>query len=171
MKEKKLSKRDLNNLKKAQEKIEAKKQLPKEESDRINKRIFQNIMVAIGIVIYLYFINLASIHIPKETLVMDLKVFSMIAILVTIIIFEISYKKDSGILCVFGIESFFVALATLVLAYLYAIEYGLFQLVIAYLSLVTAIYYVAKSIVIYLKMQKEYRNSMSDINDIVKKEK
>ena len=171
MKEKKLTKKDLNNLKKAQENIEKSRQLPKEVLTNINRRIFHNIIVAIIVIIYLYFINLASINIPAQRLGVDLKVFSIITILITIIIFEYSYKKDSGIICIWGIESFFVALVTLCLAYLYAMRTTLFQFIVAWVSLVFAIYYIAKAIVIYVKMRKEYFKSMSDINDIVKKEK
>ena len=171
LKEKKLTKKDLNNLKKAQENIESHKQLPKEVSNSINKRIFHNIIVAIGIVTYLFFINLASVNIKDDVLVTDLKVFSVIAIMITIVIFEYSYKKDNGIMCIFGIESLIIAIATLFLSYLCAIHHALFQLIVAWTSLGVAIYYIAKSIVIYLKMKKEYYKSINDINDIVKKEK
>jgi len=171
LKERKLTKKDLNNLKKAQENIENNRQIPKGVLSNINKRIFHNIIVAIVVVTYLFFINLASINIQRDILITDLKVFSIISIMITIIIFEYSYKKDSGIICIFGIETLVVSIATLFLAYLYAVEYSLFQLIVAGISMIFAVYYIIKSAIIYLKLKKEYYKSINDINDIVKKEK
>ena len=171
MKEKKLTKKELNNLKKLQEDFENNKKLPKEVTEKINKRMFHNIIIAIAVVAYLFFINLATINIPRDVLIIDLKVFSFITIAITIIIFEYSYKKDSGIICIFGIESLVLSIATLFFAYLYNIAHSKFQLVIVAATTVFAVYYIIKSILIYFKMKKDYHKSNNDINDIIKKEK
>ena len=69
--------------------------------------------------LYFYLINLGSINIAPEKLELDLKVFSVVTILITVFIFEIAYKKDSGRIAIYGIESIFISLATLFLAYLF----------------------------------------------------
>ena len=165
---KKLNKQTSENIEKMKQNIEENKKLPKEQLDKMNKRVFNNILIAIFIMLYFYFINLGSINIEPQKLELDLKVFSVVTILITVAIFEIAYKKDSGIVAIYGIESMFVSLSTLFLTYLFTIYNKTFHLIVFWISLAFAIYYVLKSIIIYLKMKKEYKKSLSDINDIIK---
>ena len=164
----KSKKQTLENIEKMKQNIEESKKLPKEQLDKMNKRVFDNILIAIFVMLYFYLINLGSINIAPEKLELDLKVFSVVTILITVFIFEIAYKKDSGRIAIYGIESIFISLATLFLAYLFTIYNKSFHLVVFWISLAFAIYYVAKSMIIYLKMKKEYSKSLSDIGDIIK---
>ncbi len=43
----------------------------------------------------------------EEVYNVDLKVFSFIILVIAILLFERAYKKDSGKLCAFGIETLF----------------------------------------------------------------
>jgi len=166
MKKEDIQKKD--NLEKIKQNIEQSKQLSKEQLNEINKRVFNNILIAIFVMLYFYFINLASINIEPEKLETDLKVFSIITIFLTIIIFEIAYKKDSGKITIYGIESLLISLSTLFLAYFFTIYSKTFNLMVFWISLIFAIYYVLKSIIIYIRMKKQYKKSLSDINDIIK---
>ena len=157
---------DLKNLEKE---IGRKKELPKEESVKINKKIFENIIIAIVIMIFLGLVSLGSLNIESSVFITDLKVFSMVLIVSTVLIFEYAYKKDDGNICIHGIECFALAIFTLISIYLYTMYFRNFNLIIASASFIFAIYYVAKSIIIYVKMRKKYFASVNDISEIIKK--
>ena len=42
-------------------------------------------------------------------------------------------------------------------------------MIVSSISLIFAIYYVGKAIIIYIKMKKKYINGLNDINEIIKK--
>lgn len=157
------------NLKNIEKEIVRKKELPKEETLKINKKIFENIIIAIVIMIFLGFISLGSLNIESAVFITDLKVFSMILIISTVLLFEYSYKKDSGNICIHGIECFVLAVFMLISIYLYTAYFKSFDLIIASASFIFAIYFVAKSIIIYVKMRKKYLASVNDISEIIKK--
>lgn len=161
-------KQTLENIEKMKQNIEEIKKLPKEQLDKMNKRVFNNILIAIFVMLYFYLINLGSINIAPQKLELDLKVFSVVTILITVVIFEVAYKKDSGRIAIYGIESIFISLSTLFLSYLFTIYNKSFHFVVFLISFAFAIYYVVKAMIIYLKMKKEYKKSLSDIGDIIK---
>ena len=91
-------------LKEIKKTMQEKQSLPKEESNKINRYLFQNIMVAIAIIVYFIFLNLGKQNIQLNVYVTDLKVFGMCILLLAIMLLEKAYKDDSGRLAVFGIE-------------------------------------------------------------------
>ena len=95
---------NLEKLEKIEEEIKKQTTIPEEKKDKINKRVFQNIMIAIGIVIYFTFINLGFYNIAPAKFLIDVQAFSMLSIGITIVIYEVAYKKDSGKLAIYGIE-------------------------------------------------------------------
>lgn len=157
------------NLDKAKKQIEEKKKIPNEELDKIHTRIFKNFVIAIIIMFYFYFINLGAINVQSNILLTDLKVFSMIIILLAIVLFEESYKKENGIICIHGIEMLILAISTLFFISFYTMYKEKFNSIVAIHSFIFAIYYVAKSIVIQSKMKKKYYKNINDITEIVKK--
>ena len=161
-----LKNEDLDNVK---IQIEENKKIPKEEIDKINTRIFNNVLIAIGIMLYFMFLNLGSMNIQSEILITDLKIFGIGILAIAVFLFEYSYKKDDGVICIHGIETLILAIITLFLIPLYNMYNAKFNLIAASLSYLFAIYYVSKSIVIQNKMKKEYYKSINDISEIVKK--
>ena len=81
---------------------------------------------------------------------------------------ERAYKKDSGKLCAFGIETLFLAIATMGLLYVNIEIQNIFLPIAASISMLFAIYYVAKSIYLYSKMKKKY--FVDNMKDIIQKE-
>ena len=134
--------------------IKKKKKLPSEEIIKINSRVFQNICLAVVIMLYLNFIILGFINIEKSVFITDLKVFSMAILLVSIGVFEYAYKKDSGRYTINGIEVLMLSFITMILIYINIMWEGKFVYISAFFTYVFAIYYVAKSIIIYKKMKK-----------------
>jgi len=141
----------------------------KETIYALNADIFKNLLMAIGIMLYFYFLNLGYINIEKSVFTTDLKVFSFAWLAATIILFEIAYKKDNGKLAIFGIESLFLTLITMYLIQIYFYLNPNFRLIPLLLPFAFSIYYIVKSIVMYVKGNKKYIKDLSDIKEIVKK--
>ncbi|MBO5479030.1 MAG: hypothetical protein J6A04_04955 [Clostridia bacterium] len=164
---------DSKQVKKGIEQLEKermyKKHLPKEEENKINKKVFENILIADVLMVFLYFIGLGSLNIETPIFVTDLKVFSIGLIIFTIILFEVGYKKDSANLAIHGIECLIVSIFILFSNYIYIMNIKEFHIYVAIFSYISAIYYVGKSIILYRKMKKKYIASLSDINEITKK--
>ena len=155
-------------IEKIDEEIKSNKKLPKEILDKINKRVFQNIALAVIIMLYFCFIILGFNNIERQTFITDLKVFSVAILGIVILLFENGYKKDSGIIAIFGIETLFLDIITLLSVYVCVLRTEIFVFFIAITSYIFSIYYVGKSIVIYNKLRREYLKNLSDINEIVK---
>lgn len=160
---------DDEKLEKIQKEINKQTKLSKDEKKKINRKIFQNIVMAIGIVVYFIFINLGFNNIEESIYLTDLKVFGAVAIGITIILFEKAYKKDSGELTIYGIEMLIIAICTLLTNYIYKFHYSKYMYIITSIAMLFAVYYVGKSIVIYVKMKNKALKKASDIHKIVRK--
>lgn len=169
-----IKKQEITNEQAILQEIEKQKQekkiLPKEQLDHIHKRVFTNLMIATVIIVYFIFIILGYVNIKREAFLIDLRVFSLAILLGAILLFEKSYQKDNGTICIYGIETLALAIVTLVSIYVCILFETKFVLLVAIASYSFAIYYIAKAIVIHKKMTKEYIKSLSDIKEIVKKE-
>lgn len=84
-------KKNIENLEKV---IEEKKKIPKEVRDIINSKVFENIAIVAIILIYFTSLYFGMTNIPTDMYLTDLRVFSIILLISTIIIFEYGYKKD-----------------------------------------------------------------------------
>ncbi len=146
------------------EEQKAKKSIPKEEQKKMNGEVFTNIVIAIGIVVFLNFIILGFINIESEVFMVDLKVFALSILAVAIGIFEYAYKKDSDKIALYGIETLVFAICMLGFIYLYIMQNSKFVIITILITYIVAIYYTVKSLIIYKKMKKQY------IIDSIKKE-
>ena len=147
--------------------LKAKKTIPIEEQKKMNGEVFKNIVIAIGAVIFLNFIILGFINIKPEVFIVDLKVFAVSLLVVTIAIFEYAYKKDSGKIAIYGIETLVLALCMLGFIYLDIMLNSKFVIIAILTTYVIAIYYTVKSTVIYQKMKKQY--FIDSMKEIIKK--
>lgn len=161
----------LEELEKIEKEIKEQTTIPKDKMKEIYKEVFKNILFAIVLLIYFILINMGYISIKQEIFITDLKVFSMTLIITTICIFEYAYKKESGKYTIIGIEILMLAIATLLSIRIYTIYNNKFISTITSISLLFAIYYVSKAIVIYVKKKKEVVKTTNDIYKISKKEK
>jgi len=157
------------NIQKIKKELEDKHKLPENTKGNMNRRIQINILVAITVMLYFYFLNLGFTNIEQYSFLTDLKVFSMVILGGTIILFELAYKRDEGKYCIFGIESLVLALITLFLTYVVVFLSDKFKMILVISSLIFATYYTAKSIIIYVKTKREYNKNKSDVKYIVKK--
>lgn len=157
-------------IEKIEQEIYEKTRLSKEVKDGIIKEVFINIMIAILIIVYFNFLILGSIGTVKNIRTVDFNIFSIIFLGLSILLFEIGYKKDSGKFGLYGVEMLIIALFTLFLPYI------IFELDASYkkyylsVSAYIAIYYSIKSICITVKTRKKYMTNVNDIKEIVKKD-
>lgn len=152
------------------EEITKKRKMTKEVKEKINQRIFCNCLVAIGIMLYICAIDVVYIYTKQEVVTIALKVFAMLFIAVTVGTFELAYRKDNGKMAVVGIELLIFSVIILYIPKIYVNVDQLLCQILLLTPLFCSIYYIAKSMMIYFKTEKEYQNNLSDVKEIVKDE-
>lgn len=152
------------------EEITRKRKMTEEVKQKLYQRIFYNCLVAIGVMLYICAIDVVYIYAKKEIVTTVLKVFAMIFIILTVGIFEIAYRKDNGRIAIVGIELLLFSVFILYVPKIYGNLFKPICRVFMMMPIYCGIYYMAKSIVIYLQTEKEYQNNLSDVKEIVKEE-
>ena len=151
-------------------KIEKSKKMPKEQKHNMLKKMGINLLIAVGVAIYFGFLMLGYINIERNTYITDLKVFSLVVIALTIILFEQAYNKNNGKIALHGIEVLVISIVTLIMLYtaiLYEDKFLMFGSIIA---AVIFVYYIIKVFVILIKERRKWINSISDVKEIVAEE-
>lgn len=136
----------------------------------ITQKVFINLIYAIIISIYLISFNTIYTKFSSETLTEYVEITSFAFLIITIIIFEIAYKKDSDSIALNGIEFLALSIYILLIKYIpksYGIDTTIYILIGSYSFLA---YYVIKNIIIYTKERKKELDQLSDIKEIVKDE-
>lgn len=162
-------KKEENNL--IEKQLKEKKKIPENVKQEINKNVFRNLFAAICVLLYFIFITLGYHNIASNAFITDTKIFSMCLIIVTVFLFEKSYNEGNTKLGVHGIETLIISIITLFMQYVYVYQKNNFISMYIAISIAFLVYYAAKSIVITVKTKKKYYNNISDVKDIVKKEK
>lgn len=158
-------------IEKIEKEIDEKTKLPKDTKEKIIKEVFTNIVMAIGVMIYLTFLILGSVGAVKNIRIIDFNIFSIILLGISILLFEIAWKRGSGRLAMYGIEMLAIALFTLFLPYIIFELNSPYKKFYLIASAYTTVYYSIKSIYIAIKSRKKYMVTVNDIKDIIKKEK
>ena len=142
----------------------------KENNKIIRRKIFENIIIAIAMMIYFIIINFSYLRMEENILLQGIKIASIVILFFGIAIFEVAYHKDSGRIAINGIEVLILSIHTLTIWTVinrFKIEFDKYILFSTY---VFAIYYILKSIIIYTVEKKKYLDSLSDIHEIVSNE-
>ena len=158
-----------DNIEKLTKEVEAKKKIPKEVKEKINSKVFENMIIAAIIMVYLVSLNFGMTNIPTDTYRTDLKVFSILLLIITIMIFEWGYKKDNESIWLHGVEVMILGVITLYLIYLYSMYYSTYGTLILSIGIIYLIYYAIKILIIQKRIEKEYIKSLNDIGEIIKK--
>lgn len=141
----------------------------KEEISKVYKDIFINIIYAIVILIYFILLIIGYNTIEKNIFLVGIKILSIVSIILTICVYEIAYKKDSGKLAKRGIELMFLSIWALISLKIYLHYNNKFVSSMTSVALIFAIYYVGNSIIIYMRQKKEAKKYRNDIRKIAKK--
>ena len=85
-----------------------------------------------------------------------LEFFSLSLLFIAIILLEKAYKQDSGKLAIFGIECIIISIITVALIYINIMLSANYISIVLVISYILAIYYVLKSIIIYIRERRKY---------------
>lgn len=150
-------------LEKIKKEIRNETSIPKEKRNELYKMMFENILFAIAILIYFIFIDIGYMLIKKQNFEITLKVSSMVFVICTIGIFEYAYKKESGKYTIKGIEMLLISITTLIIMQIYKFYNNKLINSITILALAFSIYYIVKSIIIYIKYKKNIKKQANNI--------
>lgn len=157
------------NIENISKEIEAKKKIPNEVKEKVNSKIFENVIFGIIMLIYLGALNLGAGNIPTENYLVDLKVFGILLLILTIILFEFAYKKDKTSLWLHGVEVMLGAIFTIYLIYLYSMYNKTLGSIINTVAIAYLLYYGVKILIERRNTIKNYNKSLGDIGEIVKR--
>lgn len=149
------------------EELEQQKKLKEEEKSILLNKIFDNLLIATNIVLLILIFLFARKFLNREHAELLYKMSSIIFGILTITLFEISYRKQNKILAIHGIEMFFLSITILFMPYIFYENTEKWKLLIGIYAL---IYYIIKIIVIYYKQKNMHMKKINDIQEIVKKE-
>lgn len=150
------------------EKISKERRLNKETKDKINKQVFWNLILSITILIFFIVLKYISINIEKNLCLIIYKTLSTILLIITIVLFEIAYKKDgSTLITITSIETLFLAITTLIAPYFLIERNNMWNSMI---GIYFTVYYIIKCFIIYKNEKNKYLKEKNDIIQIVKKE-
>ena len=147
--------------------IKKNKKIPKEALNKIYTRVFNNIFLAIAVILYLDFVILGFMNIDHNVLMTDLKVFGIMLLVISIYNIEKAYKNESKSYVISAIEFAVLAISTIMIIYINVIMPSKIVPIIVLLAFAFAIYYTIKATVIYLKSKKKYY--METMKEIIKK--
>lgn len=156
--------------KQIEEQIETAKKMPKDEKKKIYKKVFANIILGIVVTLYFIGIGIGFFNIDGPTFITDLKVFSLSILAIAIILFEFAYGKDDDKTALYGVEMLFVAIMSLVLLYTCILHKDKFIAVANIVACIGVLYYLVKSISIYIRKKLKWKKTISDVKEIVAEE-
>ena len=157
------------NIKKLDEQIRESKKIPKEYKKKIRKQTILNVVTVLCMVIYLVSINILSLYLETETYLKTIKILSVILAGISIVYFELSYRKDNEKLFLYGTEVLIITMITLFSTYAYFIYFDTYNKILGIVAGILVIYYLMKILIIKSRMKKQYYKEQNDIKEIIKK--
>ena len=142
----------------------------KANTKKIYKKVFANIILGIVVTLYFIGIGIGFLNIDGPTFITDLKVFSLSILAIAIILFEFAYGKDDDKTALYGVEMLFVAIMSLVLLYTCILHKDKFIAVANIVACIGVLYYLVKSISIYIREKLKWKKTISDVKEIVAEE-
>ena len=167
--QKRLEKIKQENIQKFDEEYIKSRIIPKDYKKQILNRILKNSVIALIVIIYLILLNVLSMHIETTTYILGIKILCIILAIVSVIYFELSYRKDNGYLFMHGVEFLLIATITLFSVYAYSLFFVTYNSILLYILIAVVIYYIIKTILTLRNMKQDYYKSQNDIKEIVKK--
>lgn len=156
-----------NNQLETLEKINKERKLDKKTKEKIQKKVLKNFILATVILLFFIALKLMAINLDKNISILIYKISSIILLIITLILFETAYKKDSNTLAITSIEILLVTITALLTPYILISKNSIFSSII---GVYFAIYYAIKNFIIYKKEKNKYLKEKNDIAQIVKKE-
>ena len=120
-----------------------------------------------AIIVLLYFVVLNAVNV-LENFDLYVKISYIMLIIISIVMFEVAYKKSKKEIMIIGIEIIALAIHTLLLGRTSQEDGKLYILSTSY---IWPTYYCLKAVIIYTIENRRKLKQISDISDIVKEEK
>ena len=136
----------------------------------IVKDVITNITYLLLVALYFICFNTQLLSIDSTLLIRYIDISSMVFLGISIIMFEVGYRKDKSKIFVNGVEFFVLAIFTLLIKHMPKVlgntvkdynQVGIYTFIA---------YYILKSAIMYTKMRHDQLKELSDIKDIVKEE-
>ena len=134
-----------------EEKIEKTKKMPQDIENKLNKKLLENISMAIAIIVYFMSLIFGKERINATNYTNLLKTYTMCLGILSIIIFEFSYKKESVKSMYTGIEVLILSIVTMFSIYICKVQELKYIFYLALFAYAFSIYYLIKDILIYNK--------------------
>lgn len=153
----KIAKKDQFDIEKLQSIEKEIKKTRKKVSKDVNLKrtnILTNLFIAIFLIVYFAMLLKATINIPAIELLTDFRVFIIFEVICTIVLLEISIKRDSLIFFWFGIEMMFIGVATLAYMNLYGFNYPRMGMFTSLCIGTFTVYYLIKVLIIAIRKVK-----------------
>ena len=147
-----------------------KENIQKNENSVGLKKIIYNLIIAIIIMMYFVSINILYANVELGIFNKTLEISTILIMIIGIVLFEIAYKKDSGVFAIYGIEFLVLAVHSLLINHVIKILNLDLKTYVISSSYLFCIYYVLKTIIIYTNDRRKYLKGLSDIPEIVKEE-
>lgn len=157
------------NIEQIQKEIEQHNKISLAEKIKIKRKIIPNIVIALILTAFYIFIELGFKNIETINYIVDLKVFSGMFLAIAIYLFEKAYKTEDSGKSLYGIEMLITSIFNFALVYIYYAQFTRYEIIVFAFAIFTAVYYIIKSIILYIKKKKEYFFEKSDIKEITSK--
>ena len=142
------------------------KKITKTAKQRIINYLFWNCMFVIAMMLICLGLNIAFNKFSLTNFERIIKIAPMVLALLSIIVFELSYRKDSGIIALYAVEAALFSTAILFVPYMLIAQNKIMYL--ADVAKIIVIYYGAKSIVTFLTIRyKDLSENMSDVKELM----
>lgn len=132
--------------------------------------VLANLAYSSMIMIYFMFFNIQYEVVSEIILNKYINISSIVFLLISILLIEISYKKEDDSILIYGLEFILLAIFTLLIKHIPKLLHCNTQTYILIGSYLFAIYYMLKSTILYTKERQEDLRKLSDIKEIVKEE-
>jgi len=145
---------DIEKLKSIEKEIKKTRKKVSKDVNLKRTNILTNLFIAIFLNVYFAMLLKATINIPAIELLTDFRVFIIFEVICTIVLIEISIKRDSLIFFWFGIEMMFIGVATLAYMNLYGFNYPRMGLFTSLCIGTFTVYYLIKVLIIAIRKVK-----------------
>jgi hypothetical protein len=136
-----------------------------------SKEVFINIIYAIVIMLYFVILNVINYNCTEDIFKKYIKISYMTILIISVITIETAYRKNNKKIAINGIEYIIIATYILLIETITTALSLSMNKYIVFSSYVFPIYYIFKSIIMETTENRKELKQLSDIKDIVKKEK
>lgn len=132
--------------------------------------VLANLAYSSMMMIYFMFFNIQYEVVTDVIITKYINISSMVFLILSILIIEISYKKENDTILMYGLEFLALAIFTLLIKHIPKLLHCNTQTYILIGSYLFAIYYMLKVAILYTREKQEQLKQCSDIKEIVKDE-